>query len=106
MSGRVNVENVDWSKVNGTPVGIEGARVVCDLTNRMLGPGDDVRMLAAVYPDGGLSLSWVCASDVDLGPSDEDERRGKVVLTGRVIRRRKESDQLVVTDAERVVPDG
>lgn len=106
MAAEVNVENVDWSQVDGTPVGIEGARVVCDLTNRMLGPGDDVRMLAAAYPDGRISLSWVCAPDADLAPSAEDEQRGKVVLTGRVVRRTKRSEQLVVTDTERVVPDG
>ena len=106
MGAEVNVETVDWSEVDGTPVGIDGARVLCDLTNQMLGPGDDVRMLAAAYPDGQISLSWVCAPDVDLAPSAEDEQRGKVVLTGRVVRRRKGSDQLVVTDTERVVPDG
>jgi hypothetical protein len=92
---KVNVDNVDFGRLDGFLVGGKYG-VYCDVSNDRLALGDEVQVLAAVDPDGTIWLTHVCRADLDLGPTDDELDRGKVTLRSTLIEADRFPDKLIL----------
>lgn len=69
-------DEIDWSALEGTPVGGPLGKGYCDLCRAVLTAGDDVLVAVSVAADGVPTPTWTTCMNHDLGTTEAEGKQG------------------------------